>query len=126
MKITRNLVAAVAAAVALLATISCTAKDKKLTFNGGDLLYTSQVTEADAKKLGNFLVEDKFFDGTEKTVKLNKSDGTYEFRMVLKERTTKKYSGVAKKLSEQVFNGQKVVVHLCDAEFKTLQSTSSN
>ena len=126
MRITRRLVAVVLIALGLLNIISCSAKEKKLTFNGGDLYYSSQVTEADAKKLGNYLVEDKFFDGTQKTAKLDKNGETYEFRMVLKDaenvrEVMKTYPAVAKKLSEQVFHGKKVAIHLCDDGFKTLQ-----
>jgi hypothetical protein len=131
MRITRTLAAVVLIAVALLTIISCSAGDKKLTFNGGDLYYTPQVTEADAKKLGNYLVDDKFFDGTQKTVKLNKSEGTYEFRMVLKDvendrGAPKRYSIVARQMSEQVFNGQKVIIHLCDDKFKTIHVAGGN
>jgi hypothetical protein len=125
MKSIRNWGTMVLMAIALLTIISCTAKDKKLTFNGGDLYYSSKVTEADAKKLGNYLVEDKFFDGTQKTVKLNKSGGNYEFRMVLKDAENdpgaeKKYSAVSRELSQKAFSGQRVVIHLCDKDFKTL------
>jgi hypothetical protein len=127
MKITRILVAVVLIGVALLRIASCNNYGKKLTFNGGELYYTSQATEADAKKLGEYLVKEKFFDGTRKTVQLNKNDGTYEFRMVVKKdgekapNTVETFTAVSKELSENVFNGGKVVVHLCDDDLKTLR-----
>jgi hypothetical protein len=127
MKITRILIAVVLIGVALLRITSCNNYGKKLTFNGGELYYTSQVTEADAKKLGEYLVKEKFFDGTKKTVQLNKNKGTYEFRMVVIKdgekapNTVETFTSVSKELSENVFNGGKVVVHLCDDHLKTLR-----
>jgi hypothetical protein len=132
MKITRILVAVILAAVALLTIASCSSYGKKLAFNGGELYYTSQVTETEANKLGEYLVKEKFFDGTRKTVQLNKSGGTYEFRMVVlrdaeKERgAAKQFSAVSRELSENVFNGGKVAVHLCDDHLKTLLVVGGN
>lgn len=127
MKITRIVVALVLIGIALLRIASCHNYGKKLTFNGGELYYTSQVTEADAQKLGNYLVKEKFFDGTRKTVQINKNGETYEFRMVMIKdgekapNTVETFTAVAKELSEDVFNGGKVVVHLCDDRLKTLR-----
>jgi hypothetical protein len=127
MKITRILIAVVLIGIALLRITSWNNYGKELTFNGGELYYTSQVTEADAKKLGEYLVKEKFFDGTRKTVQLNKNGGTYEFRMVMIKdgekapNTVETFTAVAKELGENVFNGGKVVVHLCDDRLKTLR-----
>lgn len=98
-----------------------------LTFNGGDLYYTARVTEAEAKKLGNYLVKEKFFDGNQKTVQLTKDDGTYQFRMVVVRdgekgpNTVATFTSVCQELSENVFNGARVVIHLCDDHLKTLR-----
>ncbi|MEY2558739.1 MAG: hypothetical protein QOE34_2164 [Verrucomicrobiota bacterium] len=127
MKILRILAAVVLIGVALLRIASCNNYGKKLTFNGGDLYYTSHVTEAEAKKLGDYLVKGEFFNGTPKTVQLNKTGDTYEFRAVVKKDTEKSASTVetftlvAKTLSDDVFNHSKVVVHLCDDHLKTLR-----
>jgi hypothetical protein len=127
MKILRIVAAVIIIAVALLKLATCGNYGKKLTFNGGDLFYTSQVTEAEAKKLGEYLVKETFFDGKRKTVQLNKSGGTYEFRMVVVKDaekdpgTVKSFSAVSKELSENVFGGAKVAVHLCDDRLKTLR-----
>jgi hypothetical protein len=127
MKTIRLLSAVILIAVALLKITSCNNYGKKLTFNGGELYYTSQVTEAETKKLGDYLVKEKFFDGTRKTVQLNKDGGTYEFRMVVIKdgekgpNTVTTFTSVAKELSENVFNGANVVVHLCDDHLKTLR-----
>jgi hypothetical protein len=127
MKIIRILSAVILIAIALLKISSCTNYGKKLTFNGGELYYTSQVTEAEAKKLGDYLVKEKFFDGNKKTVQLTKDGATYQFRMVvLKDgekapNTVATFTSVCQELSENVFNGAEVVVHLCDDHLKTLR-----
>jgi hypothetical protein len=127
MKTIRILSAIILIGVVLLKITSCTNYGKKLTFNGGELYYTAQVTEADAKKLGDYLVKEKFFDGNKKTVQLNKNGETYEFRMVVIKDgekgpdTAATFTSVAKELSENVFGGGKVVVHLCDDHLKTLR-----
>jgi len=127
MKLIRILSAILLIAVALLRIASCNNYGKKLTFNGGDLFYTSQVTEGEAKKLGDFLVKEQFFDGAKKTVQLNKTGGTYEFRMVSKAGTDKDQKMVdlaknfAKQISLEVFNGSDTVIHLCDDHLKTLR-----
>ena len=96
-------------------------------FNRGELFRTATVTEAEATKLGNFLVQNGFFDGAQKSVQLNKTGATYEFRMVANPAAaqdpafaemSKTFAG---QLSTQVFSGSPVVVHLCDSEFQTLR-----
>jgi hypothetical protein len=127
MKTIRILSAAILIGIALLRIASCNNYGKKLTFNGGEVYYTDQVTEADAKKLGEYLVKEKFFDGTRKTVQLNKTGSTIEVRMVVKKdgekapNTVETFTSVATELSQNVFNGAKVVVHLCDDHLKTLR-----
>jgi hypothetical protein len=132
MKITRILIAVVLVSIALLRITSCSNYGKMLTFNGGELYYTPQVTETEARKLGEYLVKEKFFDGTKKTVQLAKNNGTYEFRMVvLKDGekapdADKTFTAVAKELSDNVFSGGKVAVHLCDNRLKTLRVIPEN
>jgi hypothetical protein len=127
MKTIRILSAVILIGIALLRIASCNNYGKKLTFNGGEVYYTDQVTEADAKKLGEYLVKEKFFDGTRKTIQLNKAGSTFEVRMVVKKDTEKApttvttFTAVAQELSREVFSGAKVVIHLCDDHLKTLK-----
>lgn len=99
---------------------------EKLEFNKGELYFTEKVTKDEANKLGNFLVENKFFDGNEKSVQLTKNENVYQFRMVVKEGSEKDSTviGFAKlfamMMSMQVFDNQKVVVHFTDDSFKTI------
>ncbi len=98
----------------------------KLTFNGGDLYYASSVKETEAEKLGEYLTQGKFFDGSPKSVQIQKSGDIWEFRMVVKEgydkdeKLAEDMKEVAAELSKNVFEGALVNVHLCDSQFKTL------
>jgi hypothetical protein len=104
---------------------ACTNFGKKLIFNNGELYYTSNVTEAEANTLGEFLVQDGFFAGETISVQLDKTGDTYLFRMVSKEGVendtsflalAETYTGM---LSEKIFNGAPVDFHFCDTSLKT-------
>ncbi len=69
--------------VLLAVGLACSSYGTKLDFNGGELYYTDNVTEADAKKLGDYLVKSGFFGGRQVTVQLDKAGATYQFRMVV-------------------------------------------
>lgn len=114
-------------AVAMVAAIlGCDSHGTRLEFNKGELYYKQPVTAAEANKLGNFLVQEKFYDGNPKTVQLTKNGDTYEFRMVVKPGMEKNeaYLKLCKlfvsELSQKVFSGAKVKVILCDPYLKTL------
>lgn len=102
-------------------------KAEKLEFNGGEIYYTSNVTRNDTERLGKYLVENKFFDGNRRTVNLSKSGSIYECRMVIKkgiENDQEYIQGMklfAQELSQEVFNGNEVDIHLCDEYLKTLR-----
>jgi len=93
----------------------------ELTFNKGQLFYTSSVSKEEAKKLGKYLVEQDFFDGNEKTVQLNKAGNTYQFRMVAKKGVEKdpviipSMKQFCRELSWNVFDGARVEIHLCNS-----------
>ena len=98
-----------------------------IEFNGGELYYTSSILTREAYKLGEYLVEVEFFDGERKTVEINKTDNTYEFKMVVKKGLEKddEYIQLAKifavNLSDEVFNGNSVDIHFCDEYLKTIR-----
>ncbi len=101
---------------------SCTADEKttRLSFNGGELLYTDSVTEAQAKELGNYLVETNFYDGRKKTVQLDKVANVFHFAMIPNDSiiNSPQYTALAQtlcdNLSQYVFNDAKVEVDFCD------------
>jgi hypothetical protein len=107
--------------------ISCANHGKEKNFNGVQLFYTSSISEAEANTLGNYLIKSEFADGEQKTVQLNKSGNTYEFRMVVKTgiEQDQEYTDLGKlmaaEISSEVFNGQQVDLHFCDENLKTLR-----
>ena len=100
---------------------------KRLEFNGGEIYYTPEVTEEEATRLGEYMIDSGFFDGNEKTVQITKNGTTYEFRMVIKEGLDQdeEYLWIAGiyslELSENVFEGNRTDIHLCDEHLETLQ-----
>jgi hypothetical protein len=107
--------------------LACSGHGTKLEFNGGDLYYTDNVTESEAKKLGDYLVKEGFYDGKPKSVQLDKSGSTYQFRMVVQperqndEATMTLMKTFAGELSSDLFNDAPVEVHACDEQLKTLR-----
>ncbi|HEX8290040.1 MAG TPA: hypothetical protein VF556_18810 [Pyrinomonadaceae bacterium] len=114
-------------AVLLGVGLGCSQLGTKLKFDGGELYYTTNVTADEAQALGNNLVESGFFNGRRISVQLDKSDSTYQFRMVVKPefRNDKSYAQTlrlfAAQLSSEVFNDEPVEIHICDESFKTLR-----
>jgi hypothetical protein len=104
---------------------------QKVMFNGGELYYTSSVSEPEARKVGEHLVKTRFFDGSPKSVQITRSNGTHQFRMVVIKgmQTNPQFVQTAtqfgKELSRDVFGGELVEVHLCDEYFNTLKVVKS-
>src|ERR1700742_3107831 len=105
--------------------------DKKI-YNGVELYHSKNVTDAEADKLGNYLVTSQFADGKAKTVQLTKSGDIYQFNFVVKNgadkdtaiiKNTKLFASI---LSAQVFNGAKVEIHMCDEYMKSLKVFASD
>ncbi|HWD87625.1 MAG TPA: hypothetical protein VG367_05820 [Mucilaginibacter sp.] len=101
---------------------------KEKDYNGVQLYHTTSVTDAEADKLGAYLLSQKFADGTAKTVQLNKSGNTYQFRMVLKDdarnnpATETTMRSFAAFLSSDVFNGAPVEIQGCDERLNTIKT----
>lgn len=101
----------------------------KLEFEGNDLYYTEAVDEAEAQKLGEFLVEQKFFDNSKRrSVQLNKDGDVYQFRMVVvedyksrKEVYPTAFRALATMISQKVLDGKKVEFHACNNKLETLE-----
>ena len=99
----------------------------KLEFNGTDVYYTETVDQAEAQKLGEYLVESEFADGGGKSVQLSKRDSVYVFRMVVKEGIEKDsandltFLAITYALSMAVFDGAPVELEACDNTFETLR-----
>ena len=96
------------------------------TFHGTEVYYTSAVTEGEVDILGAFLITYGFADGEGQTIQLNKTGETYEFRVVIEkgeeedlflQEVLQEFSIT---LSQNVFNGSPVDIHLCDELLNTL------
>ena len=113
--------------VLLTIGLACSSYGTKLDFNNGELYYTDNVTESDAKKLGDYLVNSGFFSGKKITVQLDKSGATYQFRMVVQpekqndEATAVLMKAFAEEISEEVFNDAPTELHICDDQLKTVK-----
>lgn len=112
---------------ALFFLAGCANHGTEKTFKGVQLYYTSDVTEAEADALGNYLIQSEFANGEAKTVQLAKQGNTYEFRMVVKKgiENDAEYAEIfkifAKDISTNVFNGSQVDLHACDDNLETLR-----
>ena len=96
----------------------------KLEFNGHELFYTDKVTEADAKKLGDYLVKGGFFKGDALRVQLDKAGATYQFRMPMRPGTQndlelrRDLRRLTNLISADVFNGAATEIHTCDDQLE--------
>lgn len=100
---------------------------EKLEFNGTDVYYTELVTEAEARKLGEYLVEAEFANGGEKSVQLSKRDSVYLFRMVVIDGVVEDstnditFKTMVWALSSSVFDNAPLELEACDDTFETLR-----
>jgi len=114
-------------AVITYLVFSSSSYGEKLEFNGTDVYYTDLVTETDAQKLGDYLIESEFADGNGKSVQLTKRDSTYLFRMVVIDGVTEdstkdiSFKALAMLISMQVFDDAPVELEACSNTFETLR-----
>jgi hypothetical protein len=107
---------------------ACNDYGKKVKIEGtkGDVYYKDGATESQAEKVGNYLKEVGFI-GNEKraSIQLEKDNGEYTVRFVYDKdfyEKNKSFEEVFKqmgaKLSEDIFDGEKVNIALADNKFK--------
>ena len=98
-----------------------------LEFGVHQLYFTPGVTEAEAKRLGDFLLESGFFAGPSKTVQLAKSEATYRVRFPVAEgfdrlpNAAAPFEQFAAELSKAVFDSAPTEIHLCNDRLVTLR-----
>lgn len=120
--------------ICLLIFSSCNSKDEKskneekITVHGTEIYYSDGVTIEQAKKLGSFLRQNQFTDGTHKTVQflIDQNTKNLTFRMVTSKGTAYNF------LNDQMFENfvrtiskefeKEIDLELCDKSFKTLRS----
>ena len=114
-------------ATLLVIGLACSNYGTKLEFNGGELYYTKNVNEGEAKKLGEYLVKEQFFNGKKVTAQLDKAGATYQVRLVIVPEkqndadTLAALKAFAGDVSTNVFNNAATEVHVCDDSLKTLK-----
>lgn len=122
LKITMTL----AAGVFLATSLGCD-RTQRAEFNGGEIFYNKTVSKDEVAMLGSFLVECNFFDGARKSIELVRKDDVIQFRMVVIEgyEDDQEYADLCADfidgLSIELFDGEEVVMHLCDDHLRTLR-----
>lgn len=107
--------------------VSCNDYGTKLEIEDTELYYTDDITEDEAEDIGEYLKDEGFTEGDEKTVQIAKDGDTYQFRMVVKEgyEDDDDFEVTAFKfiydLSNDVLDGEPVELHMCDEELETLK-----
>ncbi len=108
----------------------CGGNSRELTLkNGSTLTYTTNVSAAEAKSIVNFFDKEPWFHKSK--LELDKAGTGYIFRIALKvtapeiEKTAPAFVEMADSLSQEVLNGEKVEVQLCDENFKTIKIVSN-
>ena len=118
--------------ITVLLFISCSNYGDKLSFDGTDVYYKDGITKEQAQKLGEYLKEEEFTDGSEKSVQLIKDEttGNIAFRMVVgednEEGNDEIFKMFAKEISKNVFNGKAVDFHICNNSFETIKAFPFN
>ncbi|MDO5517188.1 MAG: hypothetical protein Q4F66_06500 [Clostridium sp.] len=103
---------------------------EKLTYRKvNNLYYTSNVTEDEADSLGTYLLKNDFFSKEHGIdMRLDKKNGTYEVRFIVKKGlendadVINKYKIMCSELSNNVFNKKEVDIILCDDNFNDLRT----
>jgi len=101
---------------------------KKLQLGRGELYYTEQVTEAEAKSLGQFLQDNAWVnDEVRVSYQIDKAGTNYVFKMVLANEKFAKdpeyiynMEILAGFMSRDAFNSKPVDLWLCDDKFEPL------
>jgi hypothetical protein len=110
-----------------LVLAGCTNYGTKLEFNKGEIYYTEKVTEAEARKLGNFLLDKNDYKGEKKTIQLTKEGNVYQIRGSIKEelindtRTEQTMAWLCARLSKVAFDNNPVEFHITDESMKTVK-----
>ena len=109
--------------------------DKEVKINDkSEVFYKDgKVTEADAKRLGDYLLANEYFDTTaHRSVHLTKGDSGYIIRCVVDKDKLKEDQGaelnfwvMQSNISDSVFKGQKTNIILTDNWFREIKSLAS-
>ena len=115
----------------ILFFIACSPYGEKVEINSKSEVYIKDGgTKEDAKRLGNFLLRNNYFDEqADKSVQLTKSKDTFVVKFVINEEKLKGNSQAElgfqymhMLLRDSVFSGKPTKVVLADEKFKTIKN----
>jgi hypothetical protein len=114
-----------------IALSACNSYGDKLKVNDkSEVYYKDGATSEDAKKLGDYLLKEGYFDSTnEKSVQLSKTKDTFNVKFVVDKKraeaslneTEATFTAFGMLLSMQVFDGKPTKVMLADPYMKTFR-----
>lgn len=117
---------------AIILLASCDNYGKKVTVGKNEVYYKGDgVTEAEAKKLGDYLKKEQYFnDSSEKSVQLIKEGSDYVVKLVVdkdkvdlkNEALMNQYWVMQALFSENVFNNAKTKIILADTKLKDIHT----
>ncbi|MCL2041058.1 MAG: hypothetical protein FWG84_03340 [Bacteroidales bacterium] len=96
------------------------------TFNGMQVFYTPQISEAIIETLGEYFIASGYADGNEKTAVLSQPNNAYELGLIVQpgveqvQENRDLFKAFAEELCACVFEGEKVNFYLCDSELEPL------
>jgi hypothetical protein len=100
----------------------------KMVFGKGELYYTEPVTAAEAKAVGELLMQSGFFsDDKAASVHIGREDGAYQLKFVIDPtrgaapEVKAAFLELSRVIAVEALGGRPVVLHLCDDHFRTLQ-----
>ena len=107
---------------------------KKIKISDRTEIFIKQdATEAEAKKLGNFIDSTWEEQTNDKSFQLTKAGGNYTVRMVVDENKIKNdttldisFQAIQFLIEEEVFKGSKVSLILTDNKFRDIKTVKSN
>ena len=97
----------------------------KMEFGTGEVYYKGDITETDARRLGESLQVLGYFDGQEASVQLVKDEETYVVRFVTvdsawtDQEMKDAFSYLGGAVNQSAFPGKNVRIELCDTSFDT-------
>lgn len=104
-----------------------------IEYNKNDIYYTDNVTNSEAKEVGDYLKSQHFFSNTSKvSTKLDKQNNIYILSVIINSDYLNDKELInlmhlfSNDLSENVFNNAKVRIDLCNTRFKVLKSINQN
>ena len=106
-------------------TVEASQNNNPIKINKLEVYYTNAITNSEALALANYLAKVNYGTETGATVQLNKELGIYQCRMVIlpsfinDPKYIKTMQDATIELSNNVFNGTPVDIHLCDDQMNT-------